>query len=137
MTSFRNLISAAILKDGSAEMKPDRFDWAVEPLTQDPSFIQKPMFGCLAYYFGGRLVLVTAAQKQPWQGLLVPTFKEFHASLKKEIPALKKHPVLGKWLYLPEAGDDFEENAGKIIRLIRMRHARLGVDVTKAIKPNR
>lgn len=109
-------------------MKPDRYDWAVEALLGDPSFIQKPMFGCLAYYIGGRLVLVTAAHEKPWKGLLVPTSKEFHASLRKEIPALKKHPVLGKWLYLAESGDDFEENAGKIIWLIQSRDPRVGVE---------
>ncbi len=111
-------------------LKPDRFDWTVEPLTRDPSFIQKSMFGCLAYYVGGRLMLVTTAKKEPWKGLLIPTSKEFHASLIQEMSVLKKHPVLGKWLYLPETGDDFEENAGKIVRLIQARDIRVGVETS-------
>ncbi len=108
-------------------LKPDRFDWVVEPLVDQPSFIQKAMFGCLAYYLYGKLVLVTAARKDPWKGLLIPTSLEFHDSLRREIPNLKKHPVLGKWLYLPEASDVFEEVAEKIVSLILSCDVRLGV----------
>ena len=75
-------------------------------------------------------MLVTTAKKEPWKGLLIPTSKEFHASLIQEIPVLKKHPVLGKWLYLPETGDDFEENAEKIVRLIQTRDIRIGVETS-------
>lgn len=109
-------------------LKPDRFDWVVETITSEPSCIQKSMFGCLAYYVFGKLVLVTTSKKEPWNGLLVPTEKEFHESLRKEIASLKKHSVLGKWLYLSETSDDFEEAAGKIVLLIKGRDKRIGVE---------
>jgi hypothetical protein len=108
-------------------LKADYFDWVVEPFLKEPSLIQKSMFGCLAYYLYGKLVLVTTRDKPPWGGLLVPTEKAFHESLKKEIPSLEPHPVLGKWLYLPEENESFEASATKLTSLIRERDVRIGV----------
>ena len=118
-------------------LKPDRYDWVVESFMDDPSFIQKSMFGCLAYYLFGKIVLVTAGDEEPWKGLLIPTEKAFHESLRKEIPELRQHPVLGKWLYLPERGDDFEEAAGKIVFLISSRDPRLGVETFPKARKSR
>lgn len=111
-----------------AFLKPDYFDWVVEPFVKEPSLIQKSMFGCLAYYLFGKLVLVTTHDERPWGGLLVPTEKAFHESLKREIPSLEPHPVLGKWLYLPEETESFEASARKLTSLIRERDVRIGVE---------
>ena len=51
------------------------FQWVVEPLAEEPSYIEKAMFGCRGCYLYGRLVLVLAAREEPWNGLLVPTEK--------------------------------------------------------------
>jgi hypothetical protein len=66
-------------------------------------------------------------QSESWQGVLVCTFHEHHASLRAEFPALAPHPVLGKWLYLPETCDTFEPDARRLVQLIRTRDPRLGI----------
>src|ERR1017187_2595150 len=92
------------------------FQWLLESVEAEPSFFQKPMFGCQAVYLFGRLVLVLAADKEkPWNGLLVCTSHEFHFVLIGEHPSLRPHPVLGKWLYLAQAHDSFEETAQQLV----------------------
>src|SRR2546428_13414495 len=69
------------------------------------------MFGCWAYYADDRLVWVSAAGRPPWHGILVPTAREHHAELRRAVPALRVHPGLGKWLYLPARHPEFEAGA--------------------------
>jgi len=88
----------------------------------------KPMFGCLACYLHGRLMLVLADRREPWRGVLVPTASEHHAALRAELPALRVHPVLGKWLRLPESADDFEDAAARLVTLAAADDPRLGVE---------
>src|SRR2546428_13950715 len=70
------------------------------------------MFGCWAYYADDRLVWVSAAGRPPWHGILVPTAREHHAELRRAVPGLRVHPVLGKWLHLPARHRGFEAVAG-------------------------
>ena len=102
--------------------------WVVEPIAEQPSYLEKSMFGCRACYLHGRLVLVLASRgDEPWQGLLVPTDKANHEALLEEFPELVVHPVLGKWLYLPEEIEDFEEAASRLVGRIALDDPRLGV----------
>ena len=102
--------------------------WILDPLESRPDFFQKKMFGCQAAYLDDRLVLVLADAEEPWNGVLIPTFREFHASLQKEFQVLKPHSVLGKWLYLPLKAADFEEIAVKLVEYIQSEDPRFGVD---------
>ena len=86
------------------------------------------MFGCRGCYLYGRLVLVLAARDEPWNGLLVPTEKRYHKSLRHDHKGLVTHPVLKKWLYLPESNEDFEEAARAIVERILGNDARIGVE---------
>ena len=79
--------------------------WIFEPIETDPSFFQKPKFGCQAAYLFGRLVLVLAAKEEPWNGVLACTSREFHSALIDEYPSLLPHPVLSEWLYLPQTSE--------------------------------
>lgn len=109
--------------------RAERFAWVAEPFAEDPAHLERAMFGCRAHYLEGRLVLVRAGRgAEPWQGLLVPTERSQHAALIRDFPALRAHPVLGKWLYLPEASRDFEATALALGECIRARDARLGVE---------
>ena len=76
----------------------------------------------------GKLVLVLAADKEPWNGLLVCTSRDFHSALMGEYPALQPHPVLGKWLYLSQAHDGFEEIAQDLVQQILKEDPRIGVE---------
>src|ERR1019366_8968938 len=77
------------------------FQWLLESVEAEPSFFQKPMFGCQAVYLFGKLVLVLAAQEEPWNGLLVCTSREFHSALIGEYPGLQPHPALRPPASLP------------------------------------
>jgi hypothetical protein len=102
--------------------------WILEPLERDDSYIHKRMFGCDAGYIDGRLCLIAADRKSPWDGLLVCTSQEHHAALVDELPALQPHPVIGKWLYVPESDAAFEQTAEAIASLVLARDARIGVE---------
>jgi hypothetical protein len=45
--------------------------------------------------------------------VLVCTFHKHQPGLLAKRPSLKKHPILGKWLYLPETSETFERDAGR------------------------
>lgn len=101
--------------------------WVVEELNSDPSYFEKPMFGCRACYHRGRMKAVLADQGEPWSGILVPTEREHHASLIAELPDLEAHPILGKWLYLSQQCEDFESVCERLVALMRRDDARLGI----------
>jgi hypothetical protein len=105
------------------------FEWLVEPLTDDPSFLVRPMFGVHACYLRGRMVIVLCGRREePWHGLLVPTMREHHASLQKEFPALAPHEVLGKWLYLSASGNEFEDTAHALVQRVSRDDLRIGIE---------
>ena len=110
--------------------------WIFEPLESRPEFHQKKMFGCQAGYMYERLVLVLADGDEPWNGLLIPTEREFHSSLQKEFPNLIPHPVLGKWLYSSQGSSDFEEIAMILVNHVKTEDPRLGVN-PKPKKPKK
>jgi hypothetical protein len=112
---------------GVKVFKPHPLRWIVEPLEEEPSYLEKAMFGARGCYLHGRLVLVLAAREEPWKGLLVPTEKKYHSSLQEEIPGLRVHTILGKWLYISEEAEDFEDVAKGLIELITAEDPRVGV----------
>ncbi len=103
--------------------------WVIEPLEEHPSFILKPMFGCLAAYYKGKLVVVLADKEEPWNGVMVCTYRERHEELKGKMSSLQPHPVLGKWLYLSQDNEDFEELASQVIELVINGEPGIGVCV--------
>jgi len=116
--------------------QPHPLLWLADPLQDDPSYLDKAMFGCRAVHFGGRLVLALAWKEEPWRGVLLPTEREHQPSLIAEFPSLAPHPVLPKWLYLPESSPSFENDARQLVALIRRLDPRLGViPGTKAKAP--
>lgn len=116
--------------------QPHPLLWLAEPLRDDPSYLDKAMFGGRAVHFAGRLVLLLYAKGEPWRGVLVPTEREHHAALIADFPALAPHEVLPKWLYLPERAESFEADAQRLVSLIRRLDPRIGVlPGTKSRKP--
>ena len=103
------------------------YAWLWEPLEAEPSFVLRAMFGTKAAYLNGRLVLCFSARAEPWRGVLVATEREHHASLIQEFPSLSPHPILPKWLYLPDSVSNFESTAAHLVKLARQRDPRLGV----------
>jgi len=78
-----------------------------------------PIFYYFFYFF---------SKGKPWNGLLIPTEKEFHDSIRKDFKGVVQHPVLKKWLYLPETYEDFETVASDIVEHVLMDDQRFGVE---------
>jgi hypothetical protein len=106
---------------------PHRYEWLWEPLEADATFVLRSMFGAKAAYLDGKLMLCFCAGEEPWRGVLVCTDRPHHAALLVEFPVLSPHPILPKWLYLPESADRFEPLATRLVTLARRRDPRLGV----------
>lgn len=110
-----------------------------EPLESFDTFATKRMFGGMAIYVHGRMVLHIAEDEGSltyrdqkfdfdiWNGLLVVTGREFHESLFADFPQLINHPVLPKWLYLPVSHTDFESVAEGVLEAIRLNDERIGI----------
>lgn len=101
--------------------------WLAEPLVNEPTFVLKSWFGGRTIMLHGKHHLFLTCQGEPWQGVLACTYREHHPSLHAEFPALLQHPVLGKWLYLPESCDTFERDAKRLVQLVKANDPRLGI----------
>lgn len=102
-------------------------EWLLEPARDDPGYESKSWFGGRTLSLDGLHRLFLTTQGEPWQGVLVCTFHEHQASLLAEFPAMRQHPVLKKWLYLPETAETFERDARRLVQLARARDPRIGV----------
>ena len=74
------------------------------------------------------MVLVLCSGEEPWNGLLIPTEKEFHQDIMEDFKGVVQHPVLKKWLYLAENSEDFESTAMDLVEAIRMGDQRIGIE---------
>lgn len=110
---------------GARPVHPHQWLW--EPLEPEPSFVLRPMFGARAVYLDGRLLFCFCAREEPWCGVLIGTDRSHHAALQAEFPGIAPHPVLQKWLYLPESAPAFERAAVRLVALARRRDPRIGV----------
>jgi hypothetical protein len=109
--------------------------WLFEPLEPDPRFVCQKFFFFDAAYLEGRLYLALVDREEPWNGLMVCTSREHHASLQADFSQLIPHSVLGKWLYLSQFHPDFESVAPELIMLAKKRDRRLGVEAEKRKRP--
>lgn len=107
--------------------KIHRHAWLWEPLEVEASFLLRTMFGAKAVYLDGKMMLCLCDSEEPWRGLLVCTSREHHAALQAQFPELSSHPILPKWLYLPEAAASFERTGTTIVHLTRQRDPRIGI----------
>ncbi len=106
---------------------PHRHAWLWESMEQNPTFILRSMFGSKAVYLDGKMAACFCTKAEPWRGMLVCTEKRHHRSLMAEFPGLAPHPVLGKWLYLSESEDDFDQTAERIILQALCQDPRIGI----------
>ena len=103
------------------------YAWLWEPLETDASFVLRAMFGAKAVYLDGKIMFCFMAKTEPWRGILVCTDRSHHAALQAEFLPLTPHPVLPKWLYLPETDNAFERIGARLVALARRRDPRIGV----------
>jgi len=102
--------------------------WIFEPFEDDPGFLRKRLFGFEAAYVDGLLCLAIGDGEEPWNGLLVCTSRDRHADLIAEFVQLAPHPALGKWLYLSQREEEFEQVARAVVDAVKRRDLRVGVE---------
>ena len=120
-------------------MKEFLLEQFLEPLMEDDSYFTKKMFGGLAIYYNGLMVLILTEKPGDrdwkggkfsfdiWNGVLVATSREHHESLKKDFSALINHPLIEKWQYLPMADSKFEEQFDQLVELVMNNDTRVGI----------
>jgi hypothetical protein len=112
-------------------MKTFDNEWILEAFAGRSSFFTKRMFGGLAAYLHGRLMLVlvepTKTGRWKWHGVLVGTEHEHHVSLRADFPALAPHDFLRKWLYIDSADRDFESTVEAVAQRMARDDRRFGV----------
>ena len=113
--------------------------WIFEALLDCPGYLEKRMFGALAAYAHGKMMLMIAESPGDrsyrgksydhdiWYGLLLPVEREKHKALRQEYESLIPHPVLPKWLYLPVTDENFETIAEQITEQIKNNDPRYGI----------
>lgn len=123
--------------------------WAFEAFEDNPTFMTKRMFGGMAAYVNGKMVMVifenpgdrehrgTMYEYDIWNGILLPLERDVHASLQSLFPALTKHPVLSKWLYLPMSDENFENIIDSISEGIAKDDPRYGIYPQPKKKPSK
>jgi hypothetical protein len=96
--------------------------------------IIKPMFGCHAFYSGGKILVIVRKKEDHTDanGIWIATDKIHHASLKKQLPSIHSVYILsdGKgetnWQMIHEDDDNFEEASAKLCRMIVKGDERIG-----------
>ncbi|MGH9238162.1 MAG: hypothetical protein ACRD3G_09000 [Vicinamibacterales bacterium] len=112
-------------------MKKFDNEWIFEPFEDHPTFFTKRMFGGLAAYLFGRLMLIlvepTKTGRWRWHGVLIGTDHERQPAIVKEFPAVGPHDVLRKWLYIDSRHDDFESTMERVAKAVARGDPRFGV----------
>ena len=116
-------------------MKTFDNEWIFEAFEDHPSFFTKRMFGGLAVYLFGRMMMVlvepTRTGRWKWHGVLICTEHAHHPGIIKEFPQLTPHDILKKWLYIDSQHEDFEPTMERVAEAIARNDQRFGIHPRK------
>jgi hypothetical protein len=106
-------------------------EWIFRTFEDHPSFFTKRMFGGLAAYLFGRMMMVlvepTMTGRWKWHGVLVCTEHEHRPSIVKEFRHLAPHDILKKWLYIDSRHKHFEGTMERVAQAIARGDERFGI----------
>jgi hypothetical protein len=106
-------------------------EWIFEVFEDHPSFLTKTMFGGLAVYLFGRMMMVlvepTRTGRWKWHGVLICTEHGQHPAIIEEFPELASRDVLKKWLYIDSRHEEFEPTMQLVAKAIARDDQRFGV----------
>ncbi len=112
-------------------MKAFDNEWILQALDEHPSCFTKRMFGGLAIYLFGRMMMIlvepTKSGRWNWHGVLFPTDREHHDGIIREFPELAPHYVLKKWLFIDSRHEDFEPAMERVLKAIARNDQRFGI----------
>jgi hypothetical protein len=113
-------------------MKTFQHEWIFQAFEEQPSFFTKRMFGGLAAYLFGRLMLVlvepTKSGRWHWHGALICTDFDRQPEIIRDFPQLAPHETLKKWLYIDSRTEAFETTMVGVAQAIARNDGRFGVD---------
>ena len=119
--------------DSPAKSRAKTFDneWIFESFEHHPSFFTKRMFGGLAAYLFGRMMMIlaepTKTGRWKWHGVLICTDFAHHAAILREFPQFAPHEFLKKWLYIDSRHEDFEAAMERVARAMARDDQRFGI----------
>jgi hypothetical protein len=106
-------------------------EWVFQAFEDHPSFFTRRMFGGLAAYLFGRMMMVlvepTRTGRWKWHGVLICTEHELQSAIVGEFPELAPHNVLKKWLYIDSHNDDFGPTMERVSKAIARDDRRFGI----------
>ena len=106
-------------------------EWIFQPFENHSSFFTKRMFGGLAAYLFGRLMMIlvepTKTGRWKWHGVLIATEYAHHPAIITEFPQLAPHGFLKKWLYIDSRHDDFEPTMERMAQAVARDDQRFGI----------
>jgi hypothetical protein len=106
-------------------------EWIFEVFEEHASFVTKRMFGGLAVYLFGRMMMVlvepTKTGRWKWHGVLICTEHAQQPSILDEFPQLAPHDKLKKWLYIDSRHEDFEQSMEGVAKAIARDDRRFGI----------
>jgi hypothetical protein len=111
--------------------RPFDNEWICQGFQDHASFFTKRMFGGLAVYLFGRLMMIlvepTKTGRWTWHGVLICTEHAHQRAIIEEFPQLAPHDVLKKWLYLDSRHEDFEPTMERVAGAIARDDQRFGI----------
>jgi hypothetical protein len=112
-------------------LRPFENAWILDLLENHPSFFTRRMFGGLAVYLFGRMMMVlvepTRTGRWKWHGVLICTQHAQQPAIIGEFPQLAPHDVLKKWLYIDSRHEDFEPTMEGVARAVARGDHRFGI----------
>jgi hypothetical protein len=106
-------------------------EWIFQAFEQHASFFTKRMFGGLAAYLFGRMMMIlvepTRTGRWKWHGVLLCTDYAQQPAILAEFPQLARHDILKKWLYLDSRHEDFEPVMERVAEAIARDDRRFGI----------
>lgn len=117
----------------TSESRTKTFDneWIFESFEHHPSFFTKRMFGGLAAYLFGRMMMIlvepTKSGRWKWHGVLLCTEHAHQPPIIQEFPHLEPHSTLKKWLYIDSRHEDFEPTMQSVAQAIARNDKRFGI----------
>ncbi len=119
------------------------FDFLLDYLPAN--VVIKPAIGMYYIYWEKKIVLIfrKVSKNSQHNGLWISTKREFHDSLKTDIPAItdfvfdKGETFETAWLLLSDGHDDFETAAIQVCELVTKRDKRVGKATPKAAELTR
>ena|SRR5688500_10655716 len=107
-------------------------EWILHAFDDHPSFFTKRMFGGLAVYLFGRLMMVlvepTKTGRWKWHGVLICTDRVHHPAIIESFPQLAPHDVLKKWLYIDSRHAEFEPTMERVARCVGRNDRTFGIE---------